>query len=464
MAIFLTALLTLGATISDEPFNAIPNDGKDDTAAIQAAIDALPEGGHVVIPPGTFNVSTARGITIKQPHLKLIVRGDLVVTTEGKESQDCTNLFTITGPYCRIVGEGGMVRGEGKPFVGAKCPTVHRTMHTPRFFYAVTTAHHCVIERLHMRDPPGGFAAFLGVKNCRLSHCTIEGGVPKDIKPPPPGPYSRYIGVTIISTTGMMIQGNHFNYYQGRGMFSWIGASGSGRHPGTSIVGNVFEGGYDHAIYCSGLVKSVVANNTIRDSVGTAIKLIGDDLTVIGNNIYNCRYGGISTRNGSRNVIAHNTIHGFAHRAIGITPYGGGNRAAYTDNIVQGNILIGLTGKDAPPVMSAIRIESHDHVSRCKVADNIIHNTGTGNSALDDKLPGEPAIYVAGAKTSHHVAITGNVIHNASAGGIVVRNLHDSRIDNNAISAAAEPITRINCRGIRAQGNQTTRPAARHAP
>ena len=120
LALFLAMCgSAIGVTITDEPFNAIPDDGKDDTMAIQAAIDSLPGGGHVIIPAGTFNVSMVKkGITIKASYIKLIIQGDLVVTTGGKESQDCDNLFTITGAYCHIVGEGGMVRGEGKPLLG----------------------------------------------------------------------------------------------------------------------------------------------------------------------------------------------------------------------------------------------------------------------------------------------------------------------------------------------------------
>ncbi len=444
--VLLATLLALGATITDEPFGAIPNDGKDDTAAIQAAIDSLPNGGTVIIPPGTFHVSHATGVTIKPPRIRMIIRGDLAVTTDGKESHESNNLFTITGAYCTIVGEGGMVYGPpGKVYTGGKCLNTHRVIRYPKFFYATTPANHCVIENLHMRDPPGGLVAFVGINDCRMSDCTIEGGVRQDIElKEQPGPYSRYLGVMILATKGAIIRGNQFSYYEGRGMFSWITGSGSNRHTHTVIADNTFEGGYDHAIYISGLQNSVVANNTSRDSVGLALKIIGDDNVVIGNHITNSRGGGISTRNGSRNVIAHNVINGFGHRAISITPYGGGNREPYTDNIVQGNIIIGQTKDPNHPVMSAIRIQSHDHVSRCKVLDNIIHNTGTGNSALDSKLPGEPAIFVGGPNPSSQVTITGNTIFNARGDGIEVHHLRGEIIDQNQYQGAGQAVVRRN--------------------
>ena len=57
------------ADITHVKYGAEPDDGKDDTAAIQAAIDSLPGGGHVIVPSGTFNVSMAKGITIKPSRL-----------------------------------------------------------------------------------------------------------------------------------------------------------------------------------------------------------------------------------------------------------------------------------------------------------------------------------------------------------------------------------------------------------
>ena len=444
-----------GVSITDKPFGAVAGDGKDDTAAIQSAINSLPNGGHVIIPEGLFNVSMVKGIKITQPNIKLTIRGELLVTTEGKESPECDNLFAVTGPYCNIIGQGGMIRGEAKPFIGGKCPTVHRTIQHPTFFYVSPPADRFVMENLQLRDAPASFIALIGVKDSRISNCAFEGGVLKNIKVDNVPTCSRYQGVIMISTTGLMIQGNHFSFYEGRGMFEWICASGSGRHVNTSIVGNVFEGGYDHAIYCSGLTQSVIANNTIRDSVATSIKIVGNEMIITGNSITNSEHGGISTRTGSGSIIANNAIYGFGHRAIGITAYGTGERAASpnTDNIVQGNILIGLNGKDKN-VMGAIRIESAGEVSRCKVIDNIIHNTGATNSGFDSKKPGEPAIYVSSGKTSEYVTISGNIIHNAKSDGIVVKNLKNSRIKDNDIQTAGKAIIKIDCARIIERDNQ----------
>lgn len=44
--------------VTQPPYNAIPNDGLDDTAAIQAALDAFPNGRRIIyLPNGTYHVS-----------------------------------------------------------------------------------------------------------------------------------------------------------------------------------------------------------------------------------------------------------------------------------------------------------------------------------------------------------------------------------------------------------------------
>ncbi len=45
--------------VTQPPYNAIPNDGLDDTVAIQTALDAFPNGRRIIyLPNGTYNVST----------------------------------------------------------------------------------------------------------------------------------------------------------------------------------------------------------------------------------------------------------------------------------------------------------------------------------------------------------------------------------------------------------------------
>lgn len=450
------------ADISDGLYGANADDGKDDTAAIQKAIDDLKEGGVLVIPPGTFEVSMGKGLTIAKKHITVIVQGTLVASPRGLESPQCKNLFLVTGEGCRFIGQGGMIRGEGSTFHGERSPAVHRTIYYPALIYFQSPGHEGSITGLRLSNPPGGHVVFAGTRNCKITNCTVEGGTAKVsdgdkiLDGNKRHPVSRYMGIFFVGTDGLMIQGNHFKKADGRAQYQWVTSSGSNRHPNTSIVGNVFEDAFDHPIYCSGIVHSVIANNTTRDTWGTAIKLIGEDLVITGNSIYNARYGGLEARNGSRCIVANNLIDQFGHQGISITPYGGGGAGNYTDNIVTGNILIGHTGKDLPPVMAAIAIYAKHSVSRCKVAGNIIHNTGTGNPALSATRPGSPAIQMFSGKPSDHVTISGNTIYNAKADGISVKNVHSSIIKDNIIHCAGKPIVEIEGKNNQVGNNITS--------
>ncbi|MGH7176249.1 MAG: glycosyl hydrolase family 28-related protein, partial [Tepidisphaeraceae bacterium] len=86
-------------------YGAVANDGKDDTAAIQAAIDALPRsgdgvpdaihvmGGTVLIPTGTFNVN---GIVMIRPGVRVLGLGESSVVTSARVGG---SVFQFYSPY-----------------------------------------------------------------------------------------------------------------------------------------------------------------------------------------------------------------------------------------------------------------------------------------------------------------------------------------------------------------------------
>jgi hypothetical protein len=434
------AAATASADITDARYGAVAGDGKDDTVAIQKAIDDLEEGGSLLIPPGVFTVNMAKGLTISKKRIHVVLKGTITATTGGLESPECRSLFDVTGEGCQFIGEGGMLCGDGATFHGDYSPAMYRGLYPALVYFQ---ANDCSISGLCLRDPPGCHLVVIGTSNCRITNCVIEGGTSKERDKNSIDPCSRYYGVFFTGTTGLLIEGNQFRPLNGRAQWQWVTSSSTNWSPETSIIGNAFEGAFDHPIYCSGIVKSIVSGNTVRDPGTSAIKLIGTDLVVVGNNISNALYGGIETRNGSRCIVAHNLVQGFGHEGISITSYNAA-KGSFSDNIVEGNILIGFTDPRKPPVMSGVNITASETVSRCRVAGNIIHNTGAGNPALDAKLPGEPAITVSGGAPSDSVAITGNTIYKARSDGIRAENLRSSIIADNLINCAGEPVLQKN--------------------
>jgi polygalacturonase len=82
-------------------FGAIANDGKDDTAAIQAAIDAVAKtGGSVMFPPGTYNISIQK--QLKQPQALKLYSGIRLAASTTKGAT--LKLADRQGNYESIMG------------------------------------------------------------------------------------------------------------------------------------------------------------------------------------------------------------------------------------------------------------------------------------------------------------------------------------------------------------------------
>ena len=415
---------TRRADVTDPRYGAKPDDGKDDTAAIQKAIDDLSQYGVLLIPPGTFQVSMAQGLTISKDNITIIVRGKIQATAKGVTATAGKNMIDVTGEGCQFIGQGGMIVGDGSRFSEVMGP---RKVY-PAFIRWIGTRD-CVVSGLRLRDPPGLHMRLRGIADCKITNCTFEGGTRK-VTEKGRRPFSHYFGISFLGAKGLLIQGNHFKPYKGRAQYQWIVSSSTSHSHQVSIIGNRFVGAYDHPIYCCGLHNSVVANNTTCDTTGLAIKLIGWDLVIVGNNVYNAPGGGISARNGSRCILANNLVQNFGHVAIAISSYNK-NKADYTDNVVQGNILIGHKKKFKTDVYNAIRIWSLGKCSRSKVIQNVITNAGH---------PKAPVIWVSGGKRSDSVTISGNTLSNCTGIGIQTRNVHSSLITQNIIHCTGHPI------------------------
>ena len=118
-------------------------------------------------------------------------------------------------------------------------------------------------------------------------------------------------GIHFTGEQNLHIEGNIFKPNASGGKaYSWIQSSSTASSFHATFINNKFDASFDHSFYCSGLFKSVIANNICHNSTGTAIKIIGSDNVIVNNHIYNddppAVLGGISTRNGARNIIAIN--------------------------------------------------------------------------------------------------------------------------------------------------------------
>jgi len=99
-----TTARTLGARAADitnvKDFGAVGNGVTDDTAAIQAAINAAPADSIVFFPPGQYNISAQ--IVINKSQLHLLGAG-IGSTSIGQNANNAA-IFNVTGDYNQIDG------------------------------------------------------------------------------------------------------------------------------------------------------------------------------------------------------------------------------------------------------------------------------------------------------------------------------------------------------------------------
>lgn len=72
-----------GGAVDVRSFGALPDDGRDDTAAIQAALDSLPPGGWLLFPPGVYEHGAR--LTVRRPGAVLWSEGATLHATNAAD-------------------------------------------------------------------------------------------------------------------------------------------------------------------------------------------------------------------------------------------------------------------------------------------------------------------------------------------------------------------------------------------
>jgi hypothetical protein len=408
-AILLVPCAALSAIIDITTFGADGSDEIDDTAEIRAAADALQENDILLIPESSlyYKVTHDANLAIDEPGVHVVVRGRVLMTGTPTPSN---HLFIVTADRCAFRGEGGVLEGSGSYFAStdADDPALIR------FF----NANDCFVSGLRLRNGPRFWIYLGGAERCSIRDCVFEGG--------PTQLAAQSQGIFLRDANDILIRGNRFIADSGGGQAgSWIGSADTHAHTGISILGNQFDGAHEHAVNCSGLSHSVIADNIVSNALGAALKTEGPDNVIANNNMRTAAGGGIEIGNGARCVIAGNMVKNFGLVAVqaAVTGDGGGAGGVYTENLIIGNSL--LAGAANPVVHEAIRILAPVDCSRTKITGNLIVGAGR-----DD---GNPALSVASGSPSHAVSITGNTFDQCPGDGIVIDNVNYSIVSDNVI-------------------------------
>lgn len=250
-------------------------------------------------------------------------------------------------------------------------------------------------------------------------------------------------GVAYTSGKNIIIDGNYISVTNGSAS---TGGFGVGIAGATRVVvsNNVLEACRNQAIHVEDEAKHIVISNNIIDGTGTApatsnnsgIHIIdGDDITVVGNQIYNCNDHGIqcefdATNQATMITIIGNTCAGNAGSGIRFAGQNASN-AVISSNICNGNTVDGIVVGGTPRDI--------------KIKDNICTGNTEYGLRFGSSLIG-PDIH-------------GNTLHDNTAGDITITSAtypipvkSQNKVFTATVTSNLTPYTTVFSLGTGAQG------------
>jgi Pectate lyase superfamily protein/Right handed beta helix region len=396
--------------ISVASFGAVGDGRTDDTVAIQGAVDAVPRGGTVQFPHGTYSVRTDTGVHLKDDiHVDL---GDATLVGANHGGARC-RILEVSG-CSNVTISGGTLLGSraGSPEWGVGI--------------LASDAQDLVIENVTLRDFYFDGILLTGNRGCRhvvVRHCLSAN--------------NRRTGLAVPSATDVLVESSTFTGSHGQSPEAGINCEpGPGaevhdvRVTGSTFSDNAGIGFYAHralgvsvsditvnlstaAHNRQGLVLSgvdggsITANHVIghRDPSRSGIAL-GDGtehVMIVGNHLED-NYRGILSAGATGSQIRDNQITGLGARAGGGENADGivcrGLRGILADAcLVSGNVVAEVAGSGIVAALVA-RVQLRDNdvgasgrggiillsATNSEVTGNRVANSGLENAGLYDAI------------------------------------------------------------------------------
>lgn len=432
----------------DPTFGAAGDGTTDDTAAIQAAIDACPTGGMVLIPAG-FTFKTTARVTVNKA---MTIRVNGTMTTTGYLYQVTPiAIFYVTADDVVIEGTGTL-QGPGT-FDHSVVGDVLRIPSLIR----IHSADNVTIRGLRFVDGPQACVVFWTSNSIKIVENTFVGGdtvanCVADINYYAVHGYDSDFGLIADNRFVDDASGNTFT----EGLFLYFVDY-------TEITRNFFKNIVDHDVYMYhsiGDTTGVNNYNTVSrntsyttltngtQKVGSSFKVHGNFNVISDNHIVNTN-SGILLECGSYSTIAGNTIIGFNEQGILVTDLVATNAAGMNYITVEGNTLYSAAA-DTSGIY--FRGDATYTTANC-VGGKIIGNTIV--RAGDDGGAAETPIDLYHSNASYYMdafVVADNVIINPrSVHGMYLDRVRFSRFTNNIIKDG----TYTAWRGFQFQGNSS---------
>jgi parallel beta-helix repeat protein len=367
------------ATLSVSDFGARGDGRTLDTAAIQSAVDALPPGGLLRFPAGTYRIESDKGIELKDD-----VRLDL--------GQAVLVGANVDGARCRLISVEGSrnVAISGGTLVGSRSGSPDWGVG----IYA-SDAVDLLIENVTVRD--FYFDGILLTGNSGCERVTIRGVVAQN---------NRRTGLAVPFARGVAVEDSTF----------------SGTHGQSPEAGANFEPNRDGEVRSMHIRRSTFADNAgvglyIHRAKGVAAADASVEDSVVTNNgqgIVMVGVEGIS--------ILNNRVSGHGREATSAVVFGDTAGATVTGNQLEGNFR-GIMG---------VRTDG------ATIAGNTVVGTGAAAGAGPSADANGIVCLGPSASTGSACAISGNTVKRFAGSGVVAQQVSLAKLRDNTIQEVGQ--------------------------
>ena len=423
----------LRETVSVKDFGAVGDGVTDDTAAIQAAVNA---GDYVWVPAGTYKVTSS--ITVNK-EMTICVDGT-IQTTRYEYQQNPPTIFLVTADNVTIEGSGTLLG----PGIFTHAP-VGNIQYIPSLI-KVNSADNVTIQNLTFIDVTQTGIIYIDSDYIKIINNTFIGGdtvancIDTPRNPQAINYYAIYCWLSDYSLiTGNKIMDDADGNTFAEGIFMW-----ETNH--SEVSNNFFKNVVDHDLYMFHPAATTVGQNNyntvcnnisyttlpaITGKIGASLKVHGTYNNISNNNLFNTN-GGIILEQGSNSIVSGNVITAFAVAGIVVTDLVSANADGLNHITISNNICVG--DPTAKTYGIYLRGDATWTTANCfgnKIVGNTVVNCGDFSG-----IAGEP-IFVAHSNNSYFMdtcLISDNmVVSQTSLFGIFLGRMRYSKITNNII-------------------------------
>jgi parallel beta-helix repeat protein len=367
------------ATLSVSDFGARGDGQTLDTGAIQAAVDALPAGGVLRFPPGTYRIEADKGIALKDDmRLEL---GQAVIVGANVDGARC-RLIEIEDLRNVVISGGTLVGSRGG---------------SPEWGVGVfaSDATDLVIENMTLRD--FYFDAILLTGNRGCQRVVVRGVVASN---------NRRTGLAVPSAADVSVEDSSFRGTRGQSPEAGAnfepnpgGAVSTVRVRRCTFSGNAGVGLYVHRGRGEAVTEASVEDSVVEDN-GHGIVMVGVE------NI----------------SIANNRVSGHGREATSGIALGDTSRASVTGNRLDGNFR-GILSSRAAGVM---------------IQGNTV--VGTGPDRTAGASGDASGIVCLGPSPTEQAAcsVVGNTVRRSAGSGIVAQLASRVRLQDNTVEESGQ--------------------------